>query len=1024
MTPDWWARGLTLAERLDLPDAPGVAGPDRRRFDLWLRDHPTAGEFAARLSALGLDQDGLAALLDEDPVRLAGRSERPQWAALVEEILAGVPDSPLLPAAGTAAEEDQELTWAEGFGAVVAPFTRWASARVAADPALLAAFEVRLGRTLIKLAARCLVLELNVARVSGRLTADTPARRFAEFIRIAAGREGLATLLAEYPVLARLLVRVAGNAADAYTEILRRWAGDRERIVAELLAGVDPGALVAVEVSAGDGHEGGRSVAILRCESGARVVYKPRPMAVHRHFTEVVHWLNALLPEPGLRPVAAVEGRGYGWSEFVPAEPCAAPDDLDLFYRRQGVLLALLYALDGTDIHYENLIAHGAHPVLIDVETLFHPVLKQDSDSDHDPAAQALYSSVHRVALLPRIYVTDAGVLDISGLGGDRGAVSPFDSVDWDAAGTDEMRLTRRPRVFRGSHNRPTLHGLDAVPEEFTGALLAGFRAGYDTIVAHREDLLARNGLLRRFAGAEVRVLARTTRWYVRILDESTHPDVMRDALDRDRLFDQLWLTGSPDAVRRALLPHETADLWAGDVPLFSARPAATELWHGPGRPVACLPETSLDRVIRKLRSLDRMDRYDQEWIIEAAMLTRGARPEHFVGPATLDQAPSATPDPDRLLAAARRVADQLVGTAYQGDGRTNWLGLEPLDGLHWEIQPLGAGLASGYCGPALFLAELATLTHTERYAELARQAVRPLPAILGALAEHPRHAALIGPGGFAGFGGMAYALSRLATLLDDPELLGWAEQAVHLTASAVTDGIDPGVYTGVAGGLAAMVAVHRITGFDAAWKTAGACADWLLARRARAGVGFAAGFPGGGGFADGSTGIGWALIRYAAAGGGVGYEEAGLAALRAGVATDPDPGGPSHCHGLTGAGIAAAEALGSVEDPTLRALVRRAVAAVADYGPLPNHSLCHGELGVLELLTAAADLGHPWASALRVRRAGALLASLDRSGPRCGTPEGIATPGLLAGLAGIGHGVLRLGFADKVPSASLLRSR
>ncbi|WP_412539112.1 type 2 lanthipeptide synthetase LanM family protein [Longispora sp. K20-0274] len=1016
MTPNWWARGLTLAERLDLPGAPDVAGPDRRRFELWRRDHPTDREFGARLAALGLDGDGLAALLDEDTGHLADRTERPEWAELVEEILAGVPETP--------PDLVSELTWAEGFGAVVAPFSRWAADRVDASPALLAAFEVRLSRTLIKLAARCLVLELNVARVSGRLTADTPARRFAEFVRLAAGREGLTALLAEYPVLARLLVRAAGNAAEAYTEILHRWADDRERIVADLLAGVDPGDLVGVELSAGDGHEGGRSVAILRCASGARVVYKPRPMAVHRHFTEVVHWLNALLPEPGLRPVAVVEGRGYGWSEFVPAEPCAAPDDLDLFYRRQGVLLALLYALDGTDIHYENLIAHGAHPVLIDVETLFHPALKQDSDSDHDPAAQALYSSVHRVALLPRIYVTDAGVLDISGLGGDRGAVSPFDSVDWDAAGTDEMRLTRRPRVFRGSHNRPSLHGLDAVPEEFTGALLAGFRAGYDTIVAHREDLLARNGLLRRFAGAEVRVLARTTRWYVRILDESTHPDVMRDALDRDRLFDQLWLTGSPDPVRRALLPYETADLWAGDVPLFSARPAATELWHGPGRPVAGLPETSLDRVIRKLRSLDRMDRYDQEWIIEAAMLTRGARPEHAVGPPALDQAPSATPDPDRLLAAARRVADQLVGTAYQGDGRTNWLGLEPLDGLHWEIQPLGAGLASGYCGPALFLAELATLTRTERYAELARQAVRPLPAILGALAEHPRHAALIGPGGFAGFGGMAYALSRLATLLDDPELLGWTEQAVHLTASAVAEGIDAGVYTGVAGGLAAMVAVHRITGFDAAWKTAGTCADWLLAQRAPAGVGFATGFPDGGGFASGSTGIGWALIRYAAAGGGVGYEEAGLAALRAGVGTDPDPGDPSHCHGLTGAGIAAAEALRSVEDPTLRGMVRRAVAAAADYGPLPNHSLCHGELGVLELLTAAAELGHPWAAALRVRRAGALLASLDRSGPRCGTPEGIATPGLLAGLAGIGHGVLRLGFADKVPSASLLRPR
>ena len=43
------------------------------------------------------------------------------------------------------------------------------------------------------------------------------------------------------------------------------------------------------------------------------------------------------------------------------------------FYHRQGALLALLYVLDGTDMHYENLIAVGEQPVLVDVETLFHP---------------------------------------------------------------------------------------------------------------------------------------------------------------------------------------------------------------------------------------------------------------------------------------------------------------------------------------------------------------------------------------------------------------------------------------------------------------------------------------------------------------------------------------------------------------------------------------------------------------------------------------------------------------------------
>ncbi|MDV9202269.1 hypothetical protein, partial [Streptomyces sp. Wh19] len=55
------------------------------------------------------------------------------------------------------------------------------------------------------------------------------------------------------------------------------------------------------------------------------------------------------------------------------------------------------------------------------------------------------------------------------------------------------------------------------------------------------------------------------------------------------------------------------------------------------------------------------------------------------------------------------------------------------------------------------------------------------------------------------------------------------------------------------------------------------------------------------------------------------------------------------------------------------------------------------------------------------VERAGALLAAADRTKPRCGTPGQVSHPGLLTGLAGIGHGLLRAGFPDRVPSMLLL---
>ena len=45
------------------------------------------------------------------------------------------------------------------------------------------------------------------------------------------------------------------------------------------------------------------------------------------------------------------------------------------------------------------------------------------------------------------------------------------------------------------------------------------------------------------------------------------------------------------------------------------------------------------------------------------------------------------------------------------------------------------------------------------------------------------------------------------------------------------------------------------------------------------------------------------------------------------------------------------------------------------------------------------------------------VLESLERDGWLCGVPEGVETPGLMTGLAGIGYGLLRLADPGRVPS-------
>ncbi|WP_241253160.1 type 2 lantipeptide synthetase LanM family protein [Streptomyces sp. W1SF4] len=971
-----------------------------------------------------------------------GGEGRPDWAAFAEGATARAPREAVAP--------EGDHPGLSGFEWVLRPFTARAGERLERRlpgrvrglvdvAAVRRDLERHLGGRLARAAARTLVLELYEARSAGRLVGDDTRARFRDFLGRTASRRGLTALLAGRPVLARILGRAALDAADAVAEALERLADDHGSLTTGLLvrSGGDPGPLVGIEPGAGDGHRGGRSVMLLRFADGTRLVYKPRPLSVHRHFNDLVAWFNQLPGSVDLRTLRLLDRGDYGWVEFVAARPCACAREVEAFYRRQGALLALLHLVDGTDLHHENLIAVGAHPVLVDVETLFHPPLA--GTATQDPAARALHDSVYRVGLLPQLLVGDHSALDVSAVGGGRAAVSPVVRADWADAGTDRMRLVRRAGRFGESANRPRLaDGAPVEPAAHVEELCAGFRAGYTAVAAAREELLHGTALLKAFAEDEVRVLVRPTWVYSTMLDESTHPALLKDADERQRVLETL----RTDALGRVLAPglvdEEIAQLWAGDVPLFTARPGGDGLRGAPEGPSGGRTDRSgTARVAARLAALDTVDRQDQEWVVRAAMATASRAPAHRPARDRRTRTAERAPEPERLLSAARSVGDRLVSLAYRAGPRSNWIGLELLDDRYWRIGPMPADLAGGYTGPALFLAQLAALTGAGHYAEAARTALAPVPGLLGALRARPDDLGAVGSGAFSGLGGIAYALAETGRLLDDPEIGSWASAALRLAGAAARSEEEYGVGAGVAGGLVALLAAHRAAGGagDAAqevWRDARACADRLTGATPTAG---------GPGFTTGAAGLGWALLRFAGAGAdadpggeaGGRYRVAGLSALRAAVAGagDPEPGAgpgaggggagdPAWCRGRAGIALAVLDAPGALDDPYLAAWARRTVEALGRDSPAADDSLCHGEAGLCELLGHGAV---PQARPHWIRRAGALLGSVEETGARSGAPDGVAHPGLLTGLAGIGHGLLRAGFPDRVPSLLLLHT-
>lgn len=802
----------------------------------------------------------------------------------------------------------------------------------------------------------------RVGRVGG-VDVNAVAKRFAE--ELTARLAGIAArtldarpqrlddaeeLFATYPVLARLLGETACFAVEAQTELLARLAADRAAVVDALLGGLDPGPVVAVEAGRGDPHRHGRSVSTVVFSDGRRVVYRPRDVTPHVRFAELVDWVNRVVPTAELRAVAVVAGHGYGWLEFVHNRQCE--DGAARFCRRLGVLLALLHAVRAVDVHYQNVIADGDQPVLVDVETLFHPRLPTPRAAD--PAARALAASVYRTGLLPQFVIGTTGATDISALGGVR---LP--------GGTD--------------------------PADHTTALVTGFRHGYDAIMRDRAEFAE---LVTSWTGVETRVVVRPTSWYVRLLDETTRPALLRDARDRDRAL-AAAVAGRPAWAH--LARHELAELWAGDVPLFLGRPDSTDIWTSEGQ------HDSFDRsgacdALATVAAMSEADRRDQEWIISATVAARRS-PSHADGASAPQPIIGTVADPARLLAAACAIGDRIVARSIADRDRVNWLGLELVDERKWLVLPMGAGLANGFLGVALFLVQLTELSGIARYGQVARHAVDAVPPLFEILTTRPAMVTAIGRGGLHGLGGIAFALARIATLLADDEARDLARTAVELAAA--TEPESPGWANGTAGCLAAMTAVHAELALPAAARLATDCADRLAAT-------VDSGVPLPAGFADGAAGIAWALRRCAPRlSGGARHSRAAAAATRTAAAAlvAGEANRSGWCTGTAGL------VLGGLADeagPWLRALT--------DRPPLRDFSLCHGELGIVDALTATSGT-----EPVRRRRAELVLDTLARHGPRCGTPDGVPTSGLLTGLAGIGYGLLRLGFTDRVPSVLLL---
>ena len=1051
---------MTLSERLGGSVVPGgsgrCAGTAGTRLHKW-RGRVAYGDarrFEKRLRWDGLDVESALRLLGA--VRLKNPGRLPDWVGLVDAATAATGrDTPFDRAITRRKvfnprdpQPFEELLWHLTAEAGRRLLANLGACRDRVSSAALVDLARGLLGRLCRTAARTLWVEFDVfrSRHPARLLLheSTPWKRsrgiYRDFVRDM-GDDGLVWWLLRYPMLARLLATCCRQWIAATVDLVRRLDRDEDHLRATFdiqdrrleIAGVTP--------DLSDPHREGRTVCAIRFRSGAHLVYKPRRLALDRHLSNLLAKIQGLHQDLASKRPRVLDRGEYGWVERIDPTPCADAAAVERFYRRAGSLTCLAYVLGGSDLHANNLIACGDHPVPIDIECMTGAPLASPHRDAPDPAQRTSPpGSVLRTGLPPVARRGDGNVFRIAGgLADPDSRHGPEHSVAH--VNTDRMAWHGRAIRRESEPNAPVLEGRRQSASAYVEPLVEGFRRMYVTLSGNKERLRAAEGI-RQLEREEFRVLIRDTRSYARLLEDALGPQNVTSGPD--------WSIALDVLAAPALTEHERPRCWATraaervelerlDVPLFTGSMDDPSLRSALGIRLEEQLDPTGYAFSTRLARLNPDDLEEQLRILRMSFAIVGVKHSYRARRVRAARHRGRTRRRNRSLAEVHSIVALLKRLALDEESGVTWYGPGGRPAGTARLDPVGIDLFGGTSGIALFLAAAAAVTGRRDARALAVRVFDPLCARLRGNRTSPLDlAAEIGIGGATGLGGLIYALVHAGRSLGRPDYFASASTAAHgINRDTISADDTLDVLSGTAGAVLSLLALHRATGDKPALQTAIRCGEHILdSRRTDPDTGLrtwrAPHGPIAPGFAHGPSGIGYALRRL----GDVAEVQVFRAAAAEGWAAESRRPGPdrtspsarrpathdssaarprSWCQGTAGMGLAR---LAAFEERDARSTIEAAIECASSRAASETDSLCCGRLGRAEFLFAAGlrlgrrDLCEAGRAICCETVTGALAAGRYATG----ADEGFR-PGLFQGASGIGYQLLRMHAPDAVQS-------
>jgi lantibiotic modifying enzyme len=391
----------------------------------------------------------------------------------------------------------------------------------------------QLQKSLERITRPCFDLEwksFELAMNSLGLAPSNPALTERMFLRDRPDHR-LFLLFQKFPVLANLWCLRIRQWRDHVVEVLQRAAKDDHALSRWNIREPINGVIKDIRLGLSDPHHGGRSVTLIEFNGGRRVVYKPRPGTSEAAWFSFLAWMNRNGFRPRLRVPRILPRNGYCWMEYVETAPCQNKAAVRRFYERLGGLIAAAYLMKAVDCHRQNVIAAGEHPVLVDIDALWHVSRLTKTQSPED----VLYRTGFLPNAKPRSLQSRSSVLG---------------------------------RAAAGPH-LPMIAGKPVFAAHYTSHIDTGFRRAWSCIIGTKDRRAEFLRHVRKVRTQRRRWIYRATEGYGAILQGSLQPAVLRSQAARDEFIADSSL---PRAPSRTVGNAEISAIRQLDLPYFVRR--------------------------------------------------------------------------------------------------------------------------------------------------------------------------------------------------------------------------------------------------------------------------------------------------------------------------------------------------------------------------------------------------------------------------------------------------------------------